>query len=162
MNSNSPVLTKLALCSLISITIYSQGSIASTAKFTAKATLSQVRTTAVSPNINKTAVIAARKKTLFGIDVLEEEKFSRIRRKNVGLLTNTSGIDHQGNSTAIVFAESKEFILKAVFFPEHDGMLAPQTLAHLRDKKIPTYCTHSDQTGRRTPEEAWLRGSTSW
>ncbi|MDE6575935.1 MAG: DUF1343 domain-containing protein [Opitutales bacterium] len=132
--------------------------VASTAMFTAKTTPSQVTMAAVSPNTNKVPVIAAKKKALFGIDVLKGEKFSQIRHKNVGLLTNVSGVDNQGNSTAIIFADSKEFTLKAVFFPEHDGMLPSQTLAHLKDKKIPTYCTHSDQTGRRTPEDAWLKG----
>lgn len=108
----------------------------------------------VSPKVTP----IAKKKLSLGIDVLQEEKFSRIRHKNVGLLTNVSGVNSQGTSTAVIFADSKEVTLKAVFFPEHDGMLPQKTLDHLKSKKIPTYCTHSDQTGRRTPEDAWLKG----
>ncbi|MFA6091673.1 MAG: DUF1343 domain-containing protein [Elusimicrobiota bacterium] len=56
---------------------------------------------------------------LTGIDVLEAEDFLSLRGKRVGLITNPTGKDRQGRSTALIFAERKDLELVRIFSPEH-------------------------------------------
>ena len=54
-----------------------------------------------------------------GLDVLEAQKFAPLRGKHVGLITNHTGLDSQGRSTAEVLSHATGFQLVALFSPEH-------------------------------------------
>ncbi len=57
--------------------------------------------------------------TKTGIDVLEDEHFSPLVGKRVGLITNQTGVDSQGHRTADVLAHASGVKLVAIFSPEH-------------------------------------------
>jgi uncharacterized protein YbbC (DUF1343 family) len=54
-----------------------------------------------------------------GIDVLEDRQFAELQGKRVGLITNATGIDSQGNSTVDVLRRAPGVKLVALFGPEH-------------------------------------------
>ncbi len=54
-----------------------------------------------------------------GLDVLEAEKFASLRGKQVGLITNHTGVDFQGRSTVELLAKAPGVHLVALFSPEH-------------------------------------------
>src|SRR6476646_6772833 len=54
-----------------------------------------------------------------GLDVLEAQKFAPLRGKPVGLITNHTGLDSQGRSTADVLSRAAGVQLIALFSPEH-------------------------------------------
>jgi uncharacterized protein YbbC (DUF1343 family)/CubicO group peptidase (beta-lactamase class C family) len=56
---------------------------------------------------------------LTGIDVLEEQGFSALSGKRVGLITNQTGIDSRGRSTIDLFYRSPGVKLTVIFSPEH-------------------------------------------
>jgi len=64
-----------------------------------------------------------------GLDVLEAQKFAALRNKHVGLITNHTGIDSQGRSTADLLSHAPGVHLVALFSPEHG-------LAGRNDEKI--------------------------
>jgi uncharacterized protein YbbC (DUF1343 family) len=66
-----------------------------------------------------------------GLDVLEAQKFAALRGKNVGLITNHTGIDSQGRTTVDVFSKASGMHLVALFSPEH-GLLGRN------DEKVPS------------------------
>ena len=66
-----------------------------------------------------------------GLDVLEAQKFAPLRGKHVGLITNHTGLDSQGRSTADVLSHATGFQLVAMFNPEHG-------LAGRNDERIPS------------------------
>lgn len=57
--------------------------------------------------------------TLTGLDVLERDGFRELDGKRVGLITNQSALDLNGNNAADVFAKAGNFKLAAIFSPEH-------------------------------------------
>ncbi len=56
---------------------------------------------------------------LTGIDVLESDGFSLLKAKRVGLITNPTGRDRDGRSTAELLASAPGVDLVALFAPEH-------------------------------------------
>ena len=58
-------------------------------------------------------------KVLLGIDVLQKNNFSLLDGKNVGLITNHTGVNSKLVSTVDLFKQAKNFKLVAVFSPEH-------------------------------------------
>jgi uncharacterized protein YbbC (DUF1343 family) len=54
-----------------------------------------------------------------GIDVLEAQKFASLRGKRVGLITNHTGLDAQGRTTAELLSRAPGTQLVALFSPEH-------------------------------------------
>lgn len=54
-----------------------------------------------------------------GIDVLEEEGFSALAGKRIGLITNQSGIDQRGRSTIEILRQAPGVKLVALFTLEH-------------------------------------------
>lgn len=56
---------------------------------------------------------------LLGIDALEGQRFEALRGKQVGLITNQTGVDSKGRSTADVLAKAPGVKLIALFSPEH-------------------------------------------
>jgi uncharacterized protein YbbC (DUF1343 family)/CubicO group peptidase (beta-lactamase class C family) len=57
--------------------------------------------------------------TLTGIDVLEQDNFTALAGKHVGLITNQTGMDRNGHSTIDLFAHAPGMNLVALFSPEH-------------------------------------------
>lgn len=56
---------------------------------------------------------------LSGIDVLQRDGFKQLAGRNIGLITNQTGINRTGNSTIRLFHEAREVNLIALFSPEH-------------------------------------------
>jgi uncharacterized protein YbbC (DUF1343 family) len=54
-----------------------------------------------------------------GLDVLEAQKFAPLRGKNIGLITNHTGLDSQGRSTVDLLSRAPGLHLVALFSPEH-------------------------------------------
>ena len=66
-----------------------------------------------------------------GLDVLAAQKFAPLRGKHVGLITNHTGVDSQGRSTAEILSHVPSVQLVALFSPEHG-------LAGRKDEKVPS------------------------
>ena len=56
---------------------------------------------------------------LLGIDVLEQQGYALLQGKQVGLITNQTGLDSQGRHTADLLAKAPGVKLIALFSPEH-------------------------------------------
>jgi len=68
-------------------------------------------------------------RVLTGLDVLEAQKFAPLRNKHIGLITNHTGLDSQGRSTADLLSHAPGVRLVALFSPEHG-------LAGRNDEKV--------------------------
>ena len=99
-------------------------------------------------------------KVLLGIDLLQKNNFTLLDGKNVGLITNHTGVNSKLVSTVNLFKQAKNFKLVAVFSPEHGlkGVVSSGT----------SYASHTDSlTGinyfslygkTRKPTKEMLRG----
>ena len=56
---------------------------------------------------------------LLGIDVLQQEDFSPLRGKRIGLVTNQTGVNSEGVKTRLILAHAPGVKLVALFTPEH-------------------------------------------
>ncbi len=54
-----------------------------------------------------------------GLEVLQENNFEILKGKNVGLITNPTGVTNQMISTVDIFFNTPNIILKALYGPEH-------------------------------------------
>ncbi len=54
-----------------------------------------------------------------GIEVLREQNFKALQGKNIGLVTNPSGVDSQMNSTVDILFNAPGVRLVALYGPEH-------------------------------------------
>ncbi|NQT36982.1 MAG: DUF1343 domain-containing protein [Planctomycetes bacterium] len=94
-----------------------------------------------------------------GIDVLRREDFRRLRGRRVGLITNHTGIDATGASTARLLHEAAEVKLVALFSPEHGlhGTLDTARIADGRDRAtgLPVYSLYG---ASRRPKAETLSG----
>ena len=102
------------------------------------------------------AAVPAKARTVrTGIDVLEQNGFASLRGKTVGLITNHTGIDRAGTSTAQLLLEAPDVHLKALFSPEHGyrGKLDQARIANNRDEQteLPIYSLYG-AARRPTPE----------
>lgn len=59
------------------------------------------------------------KKTMTGIEVLKEQNFKLLEGKNVGLITNATGVDNNLKSTIDILYEAPNVKLVALYGPEH-------------------------------------------
>jgi len=94
-----------------------------------------------------------------GIDVLEAERFERLKGRNVGLVTNHTGRDRQGRATADVLHAADGMKLVALFSPEHGirGELDQSNITDTTDAKtgLPVYSLYGK---RRKPDAETLNG----
>ena len=71
-----------------------------------------------------------------GLDALAAQKFAPLRGKHVGLITNHTGVDSQGKSTADLLSHAPSVQLVALFSPEHG--LAGRKDERVSSSKDPT------------------------
>ncbi|OHB83445.1 MAG: hypothetical protein A2V98_05635 [Planctomycetes bacterium RBG_16_64_12] len=69
---------------------------------------------------------------LAGIDVLERDGFRQLAGRRVGLITNQTGIDRDGVSTARLLNKAPGLELVALFSPEH-GLEGKLDVGHIAD-----------------------------
>jgi uncharacterized protein YbbC (DUF1343 family) len=94
-------------------------------------------------------------RVLTGIDVLRRDGFRLLAGRRVGLVTNQTGVDRQGVSTARLLKEAAGVQLVALFSPEHgpQGKLDVRNIVDGRDPEtgLPVYSLYG-KTLRPTPE----------
>lgn len=95
-----------------------------------------------------------------GIEVLEGRGFEGLVGKNVGLVTNPSGIDHNLRSTIDILHEAPGVNLKTLFAPEHGVRGDAYAGSHVEDFKdpktgIPVYSIYGSN---RKPSKKMLEG----
>ncbi len=75
--------------------------------------------------------------SLNGIDVLARDNFSILKGKRVGLITNQTGKDQNGNSTIDLLFKAPEVKLTTLFSPEHGirGGLDQEKISDSTDEK---------------------------
>ncbi len=96
--------------------------------------------------------------TKTGIDVLEAEKFSLLRGKRVGLITNQTGLDSYGHRTIDLLARADGVNLIAIFSPEHGiAGVADASVSNQADPPtgLPIYSLYG---ATRRPTSEMLRG----
>jgi len=82
-------------------------------------TLSQVTSFPADPRVRPSLSSAADGKVLNGIDVLKRDGFKQLAGMRIGLVTNHTGVDRDGNSTIDVLREARGVRLVTLFSPEH-------------------------------------------
>ncbi len=97
--------------------------------------------------------------TLNGIDVLVKENFASLKGKRIGLITNHTGRDREGNSTIDLLFKAPDVKLVALFSPEHGirGALDQEKIGNSTDEKtsLPIYSLYGDT---RKPAVQYLQG----
>ncbi|MBS1788059.1 MAG: DUF1343 domain-containing protein [Acidobacteria bacterium] len=92
---------------------------------------------------------------LNGIDVLERDGFALLKGKRVGLITNHTGQDREGNPTIDVLFKAPDVKLVALFSPEHGirGALDQEKITNSTDEKtgLPVFSLYGE-TRKPTPE----------
>src|ERR1700677_3344453 len=96
-----------------------------------------------------------------GIDVLEDHAFDLLQapsgknKKKIGLLTNQTGMDRNGQRTIDVLAHASGVSLDAIFSPEHGvtGTLDTTVLSNSKDAAtgIPVYSVYGEKDASRRP-----------
>lgn len=73
---------------------------------------------------------------LNGIDVLQRDDFRQLAGRNVGLITNHTGLNREGASTVTLLHAAKQVNLVALFSPEHGfaGALDQAKIGDARDE----------------------------
>jgi uncharacterized protein YbbC (DUF1343 family) len=93
-----------------------------------------------------------------GLDVLEAEKFTPLRGKHVGLITNHTGLDYQERTTINVLAHAPGVQVVALFSPEH-GIAghSDEKLASSKDAStgLPIFSLYGDHL---RPTDEMLQG----
>jgi uncharacterized protein YbbC (DUF1343 family)/CubicO group peptidase (beta-lactamase class C family) len=96
---------------------------------------------------------------LTGIDVLEQENFASLKQDKsevtIGLLTNNTGLDAQGNRTIDALAHAPGVKLAAIFAPEHGlfGALDTLNVGNTTDPVtgVPVYSLYGGTDAKKRP-----------
>jgi uncharacterized protein YbbC (DUF1343 family) len=98
------------------------------------------------------------REVLTGIDVLQKDRFARLKGKKVGLVTNHTGRDRNGRATIDLLNQAEGVKLVALFSPEHGirGVL-DEKVGDGKDEKtgLPIYSLYGE---RRKPTKETLEG----
>ncbi len=92
---------------------------------------------------------------LTGLDVLMEEKTDLIKGKNIGLVTNHTGVDRNGIPNYKLLMKLDDVHLKAIFAPEHGffgNVSAGQKVTDQKLNDFPTIFSLYGKTRKPTPE----------
>ncbi len=102
---------------------------------------------------------AAANPALLGIDVLEQGNFAALKGCRVGLITNHTGLNSDGQRTIDLLHKAPNVELVAIFSPEHglEGKLDESNIADTRDKAtgLPVYSLYNKT---RKPDPKQLEG----
>jgi len=86
--------------------------------------------------------------SLNGIDILKRDGFALLKDKRVGLITNHTGRDREGNSTIDLLHKAPGVKLVALFSPEHGirGALDQPNISNSTDEKtgLPIYSLYGE------------------
>lgn len=97
--------------------------------------------------------------SLNGIDVLARDNFAIFKGKRVGLITNHTGKDRNGNSTIDLLFKAPDVKLVALFSPEHGirGALDQEKITNSTDEKtgLPIFSLYGET---RKPTDEMLKG----
>jgi len=92
---------------------------------------------------------------LTGLDVLSKQNFAPLQGKYIGLITNHTGLSHDGKRNIDLMLAAGLHV-KALFSPEHGfaGKEDQPDVANSRDAAtgLPIYSLYADKTRRLTPE----------
>jgi uncharacterized protein YbbC (DUF1343 family) len=112
-----------------------------------------------------TAACAPAPGVLTGIDVLESEGFQELRGKRIGLVTDHTGVDNKGRSTAAILASAPDVSLVAIFSPDYgiagDGQsvgVSSSSTARIAGFDIPVYSLSSGGIAGMRPKHGNLAG----
>jgi uncharacterized protein YbbC (DUF1343 family)/CubicO group peptidase (beta-lactamase class C family) len=113
---------------------------------------------AAAPVSTSVASSSAGAPVMSGLDVLRAEGFARLRGKNVGLVTNHTGIARDGSTAIDLLFSAKDVKLVALFSPEHGirGIL-DEEVPSSRDEKT-GLTIHSLYGKTRRPTAEMLKG----
>lgn len=93
-----------------------------------------------------------------GIDVLKRDNFALLKGKRIGLITNHTGRDRDGNSTIDLLHKAPDVKLVALFSPEHGirGALDQENISNTTDEKtgLPVFSLYGDT---RKPTDEMLK-----
>ncbi len=96
--------------------------------------------------------------SLNGIDVLKRDNFALLKGKRIGLITNHTGRDRDGNSTIDLLHKAPDVKLVALFSPEHGirGALDQENISNTTDEKtgLPVFSLYGDT---RKPTDEMLK-----
>jgi uncharacterized protein YbbC (DUF1343 family)/CubicO group peptidase (beta-lactamase class C family) len=98
--------------------------------------------------------IAQSSQVLNGIDVLIKENFASLKGRRIGLITNHTGRDRDGNSTIDLLFKAPDVKLVALFSPEHGirGVMDEKVSDSVDEKtKLPIYSLYGE-TRKPTPQ----------
>lgn len=109
------------------------------------------------------AAFAAEQKVFLGVDRVFDAPFAELLKgKNIGLITNHTGVNRHLVSTIQLFYQNQEklgFTLKALFAPEHglfgEGYAGEAVISTKTREGIPIHSLHGKT---RRPTEAMLQG----
>jgi uncharacterized protein YbbC (DUF1343 family) len=105
-----------------------------------------------SPDGTAGTMPAAQGTVLNGIDVLKRDGFAQLKKLRLGLVTNHTGRDRDGNATIDLLHRAEGVQLVALFSPEHGirGELDQSKISDGKDAKtgLPVYSLYGE---RRTP-----------
>jgi uncharacterized protein YbbC (DUF1343 family) len=100
---------------------------------------------AVAPSPHRPVALS---RSLNGIDVLKRDGFALLKDKRVGLITNHTGRDRDGNSSIDLLHKAPGLKLVALFSPEHGirGALDQANISNSADEKtgLPIYSLYGE------------------
>ncbi|NBO63499.1 MAG: DUF1343 domain-containing protein [Acidobacteria bacterium] len=108
---------------------------------------------------NQPSVVPVNSQALNGIDVLKRNGFAELKGRKVGLITNHTGKDSDGNTTIDLLFRAPGMTLVALFSPEHGirGALDQEKISNSVDEKtgLPVYSLYGET---RRPTAEMLKG----
>ncbi len=115
-----------------------------------------IAASAVQPPATRTnPSTIAKTELLLGVDVLQRSEFEPLQGKRVGLITNQTGVNREGISTARLLHQAPQVNLVALFSPEHgiEGKLDQASISNQQDPLtgLKVFSLYGE-TRRPTPE----------
>jgi uncharacterized protein YbbC (DUF1343 family)/CubicO group peptidase (beta-lactamase class C family) len=115
----------------------------------------EIRATIAAGASRSLASAPSLSQSLNGIDVLKRNNFAQLKGKRIGLITNHTGRDREGNSTIDLLHKAPDVKLVALFSPEHGirGQLDQEKITNTVDEKtkLPIFSLYGE-TRQPTPE----------